>query len=304
MGDKKPRLVLTLTEETIFERDPKQIKKKVESLHKQLSHPHKEDLKSLLKSKGFSREDFMKAIDDVSENCAICVSYKRETEKRSAGKTWSGMSQPQKAKSQVGIAETYSIGETVMYRRKDSLKWWGPGVVLAKDRSCYLLKHGNHYFKCGTGHMTRVPTSRKPEKLILQRVMPILQKQPEQIKQRNYLEVGTHEARRMSSSGSNSADTKSSVRVRKSELPKAKSYVKFLPKYPEDEGKSTTWMKAFIHSRAGKSTGKYSNCLNVQLDGHDDINCVDWHELAVDWKEVPEIEGDEVMLSNGYMQRC
>ena len=53
MGDKKPCLVLTLTEETIFERDPQEIKKKVENLHKQLSHPHQEDLKSLLKSKGF-----------------------------------------------------------------------------------------------------------------------------------------------------------------------------------------------------------------------------------------------------------
>ena len=219
MGDKKPCLVLTLTEETIFERDPKEIKKKVENLHKQLSHPHQEDLKSLLKSKGFNREDFMKAIDDVSENCATCVSYKRETEKLNAGKTLSSAFQSQKEKSQVGIAETYSVGETVMYRRKGSSKWWGPGVVLAKDSNCYLLKHDNHYYKCGTGHMTRVPTSRKPEKLILQREMPTLQKQ------------------------------------------------------------------------------KYSNCLNVQLEGYDDISCVDW-------KEVAEAEREEVMLSNGYMQIC
>ena len=304
IGDKKPCLVLTLTEETMFERDPQEIKKKVENLHKQLSHPHKEDLKSLLKSKGFSREDFMQAIDNVSENCAICVSYKQETEKLNAGKRLSSAFRSQKTKSQVGIAETYSIGETVMYRRKGSLKWWGPGVVLAKDSNCYLLKHGNRYYKCGTGHMTRVPSSRKPEELILQRKMPNLQKQPELMKQRNYLELGTQEAKRMCSPGLNSDDTKSSIRdahnkVSKTGLPKAKSYVKFLPKYSEDEGNSTTWMKAFIHSRAGKAAGKYSNCLNVQLDGYDDINCVDWHELAVDWKEVDEAEREEVMLSNG-----
>ena len=244
IGDKKPCLVLTLTEETMFERDPQEIKKKVENLHKQLSHPNKEDLKSLLKSKGFSREDFMQAIDNVSENCAICVSYKRETEKLNAGKRLSSAFRSQKTKSQVGIAETYSIGETVMYRRKGSLKWWGPGVVLAKDSNCYLLKHGNRYYKCGTGHMTRVPSSRKPEELILQREMPTLQKQPELMKQRNYLELGTHEAKRMRSPGSNSDDTKSSIR-------------------------------------------------------YDDINRVDWHELAVDWKEVDEAEREEVMLSNG-----
>ena len=137
----------------------------------------------------------------------MCVIQARERETQCRKNVdLSSTFQSHKAKSQIGIAETYSVGETVMYRRKGSLKWWGPGVVLAKDSNCYLLKHSNHYYKCGTGHMTRVPTSRKPEKQILQREMPTLQKQPELI-------------------------------------------------------------------------GK-------------------------DWKEVPEPEREEVMLSNGYMQRC
>ena len=50
----------------------------------------------------------------------------------------------------------------------------------------------------------------------------------------------------------------------KSGLPKAGSHVEFLPKYSEEDGE--IWHKAYIHSRAGKSTGTYKNCVNIQLE--------------------------------------
>ncbi|KAL5248736.1 hypothetical protein ACHWQZ_G017802, partial [Mnemiopsis leidyi] len=85
---------------------------------------------------------------------------------------------------------------------------------------------------------------------------------------------------------------------KKTGLPKANSYVQFIPKYPEIEDERDAWVKAFIHSRAGKATGSYRNCLNIQLEGDEDIKCVDWQELAREWKDdnVPERE-EEVLLS-------
>ena len=49
---------------------------KAEKLHKQFSHPRSESLKALLRNAGFSRKEYMKAIDDVSSSCKICLMYK------------------------------------------------------------------------------------------------------------------------------------------------------------------------------------------------------------------------------------
>ena len=91
----------------------------------------------------------------------------------------------------------------------------------------------------------------------------------------------------------------------KIELPKVKTNVLFRAKYPED-GEEETWETVYIHSRAGKASGKYAKCLNIQLDGESTIQCVDWSELASEWHADPDPGQDqeqeqEVMFTSGEM---
>ena len=55
---------------------------------------------------------------------------------------------------------------------------------------------------------------------------------------------------------------------------------------PKDQDADSDWRSAYIHSRAGKATGKYRNCVNIQLEGDPEIIDVDWTEFASEWKEV------------------
>ena len=81
----------------------------------------------------------------------------------------------------------------------------------------------------------------------------------------------------------------------KRKLPKMKTHVEFLPRHTKGEEESQ-WRGVYIHSRGGKATGKYANSLNVQLDGEEGITCVDWNELAADWKEKESVG---LRFSNG-----
>ena len=55
-------------------------------------------------------------------------------------------------------------------------------------------------------------------------------------------------------------------RVKETWLPRAKRYVEFLPMHPEEDDEGDVWRTVYIHSRAGKATGSYRNCLNIQQD--------------------------------------
>ena len=119
---KRPRLVLTITKETRFGKDPKEIKQKVEELHRKFSHPPSEKLKTVLKTAGFERRDYMEAIDDVTNNCQICLMYRPEI---GCGK----VSNKCAAIDFKQIPEYYHDGTKVMFKKKGSTKWSGPGLV-------------------------------------------------------------------------------------------------------------------------------------------------------------------------------
>ena len=45
---------------------------------------------------------------------------------------------------------TYTTGDTVYYKRNDNRKWHGPGVVIGRDGSQVLIKHGSYYVRVHT----------------------------------------------------------------------------------------------------------------------------------------------------------
>ena len=82
---KKPNLVLTVTNETLLGKDTKEIRRKAKKLHRHFSHAPGYKLKDLLKKAGFEKEEYFKAIDEVSESCEICIRYKKPKPKPVVG---------------------------------------------------------------------------------------------------------------------------------------------------------------------------------------------------------------------------
>ena len=82
---KKPNLVLTVTNETLLGKDTKEIRRKAKKLHSQFSHAPGYKLKDLLKKAGFEKEEYFKAIDEVSGSCEICIRYKKPKPKPVVG---------------------------------------------------------------------------------------------------------------------------------------------------------------------------------------------------------------------------
>ena len=49
----------------------------------------------------------------------------------------------------------FDKGDKVLFKMKGSLKWTGPGVILGREKTQYLVKHSNQYFRCNACHMMR-----------------------------------------------------------------------------------------------------------------------------------------------------
>ena len=52
-----------------------------------------------------------------------------------------------KSKTRVTTAVAYNLGDSVYYKRKDSDKWRGPGVIIGKENKQVLVKHGGFYVR-------------------------------------------------------------------------------------------------------------------------------------------------------------
>ena len=256
---KRPKLVLTITKETRFGKDPNEIKRKVEELHRKFSHPPSEKLKTALKTAGFERREYMEAIDEVTKNCPICSKYRP---KIGCGK----VSNKCAVIDFEQVPEYYHNGAKVMYKKKGSTKWSGPGVILGRDStSHYIIKQGNQYYKCKTCHLTLVTKSRYPiadvqqshydkervnDKSVAHEKVCSISPQ----KQRNYLET--------------------EVLSPKEEI---------IPEC-DDQAERIT-----LNSRVGQSG------LTIQLDNDDNIKCVDWQEHVAEWREDIAPEREEVL---------
>ena len=72
-----PALVLAVNKGPLLGENEREIRKKTEKLHRQFSHCTATQLKNLLKSAGVADEQYDDIISDVSENCNVCLKYKK-----------------------------------------------------------------------------------------------------------------------------------------------------------------------------------------------------------------------------------
>ena len=196
----------------------------------------------------------------------------------------------------------FDNGTKVYFKRNNINRWHGPGTVIGRDSQCIVVKHANQIVKVHPRDISKAVENAVKEQ-------PTEPTPPTSPTGNNYLDVDNkpveeHEitVSRDSSDTSVPAPKNNSfptpenneVRPQQKGIPKPKTTVKFLPKYPDDN--ENRWERAYIHSRGGKSTGKYANCVNIQLEGEDQIQCVDWREVAEEWKEDKEKEEEEEIL--------
>ena len=222
------------------------------------------------------------------------------------------------------------MDEKVLYKRNNSDRWSGPGVVIGRDGQTFFVKHGFQIVKVHPCHISKKRTQEKQqpvptetddgtEKRLVDKdqtpryyseEVPLEQTASREEELRDHIPTTSTTA----AAGTRELATQDIVPImsnrqqesgEKIELPKVKTNVLFRAKYPED-GEEETWEKVYIHSRAGKASGKYTNCLNIQLDGESTIKCVDFSELASEWHMDPDPEQkqeqeQEVMFTSGEM---
>ena len=59
--------------------------------------------------------------------------------------------------------ETYVTGDRVYYKRDDSNRWRGPGIVIGQDRQVVFVRHGGVYVRVSTCRLKKVHSSDKDE---------------------------------------------------------------------------------------------------------------------------------------------
>ena len=209
----------------------------------------------------------------------------------------------------------YNLTDKVYYKRRKDNKWHGPATVVGRDSHAYLVKHSYRYCvvhprdmqlyratindtvsaeEASTQrtlqHNPMSNNSEKDETLMRAQVTTFpneMQTIPEEIEQ----PLGGTPLP-ISAVSSSSAETRIEGSDRKkvqpkSVIPKAKTHVKYVLKNADTDNE---WRTAYVHSRAGKATGKYRNNINIQLEEDGEIMEVDWNEFVSEWKEVDEGE--------------
>ena len=85
-------------------------------------------------------------------------------------------------------------------------------------------------------------------------------------------------------------DSKLNKEKNQNVLPRVKSTITFRVRG------AIEWRKGVVHSKAGKATGKYRNCLNVENKETGEIKCNDFERDISEWSQVAE----EVLLSTNF----
>ena len=160
------------------------------------------------------------------------------------------------------------MGEKVLYKRNNSDRWNGPGVVIGRDGQTFVVKHGFQIVKVHPCHISKKTTQEKQqpvptktddgtEKRLVDQTpryyseeVPLEQRASREEELRDHIPTTSTTA----AAGTRELATQDIVPImsnrqqesgEKKELPKRKTNVLFRAKYPED-GEEETYLRAFI----------------------------------------------------------
>ena len=191
-------------------------------------------------------------------------------------------------------------GDRVFYKRQDSNKWRGPGVVIGRDIKVIFVRHGSIYvrvsmnriIKAGEEFNTHVESS--PENIRSSESIKVSSKERDTSDEEELENTGStaDRADEMNTTTNDfvkeSVSTNVSVNMSQQEgrdhpptnsanltFPKNKDKILF--KHRNEE----SWKEGEVIGRAGKANGKYKSWVNIKLD-NTTSDCINLDE--VEWK--------------------
>ena len=187
-------------------------------------------------------------------------------------------------------ASLIKAGDQVFYKRNEQQEWHGPAVVLGRDGKLFILRHAGVVVKV---HECRLREASAPKKSKSE--FPLKQSEPLEIctKESDNLQEDVIDADENSSCSSESEDeyynAESGVR---SEITPERISISQEEREPMSQNRQNArpmvhigqrisaktnegdMLVGKVHSRAGKASGKYQNCYNIEMtDGK--IQCID-----------------------------
>lgn len=202
--------------------------------------------------------------------------------------------------------EDLQCGDSVYYKRNDSHAWRGPGKVIGKDGKQVLVKHGGIYVRV---HVCRLRRDAQQENATGE----INTDKIENVSNKVQSETVEHKINSYTYVDDSCSDVES-VRDVSGAVDEACVPVSEQQNISNDKNSTISrsivgrrikgihadtgeWITAKVLSRAGKATGRYKNCYNIEKDSDGTIIWMDLEKDFTEWKAVDD-DTEVLIMSN------
>lgn len=204
----------------------------------------------------------------------------------------------------------FTNGDKVYYKREDSVKWKGPGVVIGQDGKVILVRHGSTYVRVSANRILKAgeefSSSSEPRhcdssssaSLKEQPIPPSSDSEDDCVNKSNSIrnfqtsaDTAIDNSSAASESRANNNITERNSQINFSDVNQQDSvslnenskyiFPKIHDKILYKETDMDTWNEGEVIGRAGKSTGKYSSWINIKTQ--EGAKSVDLDRIA-EWK--------------------
>jgi len=204
--------------------------------------------------------------------------------------------------------EDIQTGSEVFYKRADSHKWHGPGIVIGRDGKQVLVKHGGVYVRVHSCRLNRAPDTafkraeqhpsqeedsddfqNMPLNVAVQRPVVRRHQEEEESVSRHHVSESNNPSEPAEtpasdeeppapaeSGGEPVEESNSSEQPTQSSSQRSAAKPRIGLRVQGICSTSGEYLSGKIVGRAGKATGKYKNCFNVKNDADGHINWVDF----------------------------
>ena len=186
-------------------------------------------------------------------------------------------------------------GDSVYYKRNNSKRWKGPGIVLGQDGQQILIKHGSNYVRCHPCHVTLTRDKHFDSSKERDEHVDDQEQRVTDNKQIN------NDKDHLDSSDDDSTKSQENVDQQNLEINSSnKSTIKDLKKnqvikyLPKD---SSGWKQTQIISQVGKASGKYKGGWNTQENENEPIKFIDFERDVKEFEVVDTPNLDTVVDS-------
>ena len=203
------------------------------------------------------------------------------------------------------------IGDSVYYKRNSSNEWKGPAVVVGRDGKQVLIKHGGIISRV---HVCRVVNSGVKNPCDVKESKGVLEKSSE-IKEEKTIISGSQDC---DCNHEENEDSETSYEAEEGENEQQDSEVQAVSDDTEPDrsidttnkkecnkvtyktgervrgilAQSGQYISGKIHSRAGKSTGAYRNCFNIEKEDQS----ISAYDLVKDFDKIEKVSDETELL--------